>query len=156
MISLPPDHTRLVATSSATTAGASLVLRALFVSLPASRKACSHADILFCSIHNTILDLFALFEFLGKIVNPLHQYSEFKEKIETPLKNKRTKIAMSRLAVSALSRLCFVSCSPVRRSQVVLKAVMLRRIKTMTVDGKPLLLLPKREIIEVKGPFLDA
>lgn len=33
--------------------------------------------------------------------------------------------------------------------------MMLRRTKTMMIDGKPLLLLPKREIIEVKGPFLD-
>lgn len=41
------------------------------------------------------------------------------------------------------------------RLAVVLKAVMLRRTKTMMIDGKPLLQLPKREIIEVKGPFLD-
>lgn len=88
------------------------------------------------SIQNSVLDLFALFEFLGKIVNPLHDYSEFKLKISDPLKNKRTKIAMTRLAV-------------------VLKAVMLRRTKGMMIDGKPLLSLPKREVIEVKGPFLD-
>jgi hypothetical protein len=88
------------------------------------------------SIQNGVLDLFSLFEFLGKIVNPLHDYSEFKLKISDPLKNKRTKIAMTRLAV-------------------VLKAVMLRRTKTMMIDGKPLLALPEREIIEIKGPFLD-
>ncbi|ORY65664.1 SNF2 family N-terminal domain-domain-containing protein [Leucosporidium creatinivorum] len=87
-------------------------------------------------IQNGVLDLFSLFEFLGKIVNPLHDYSEFKLKISDPLKNKRTKIAMTRLAV-------------------VLKAVMLRRTKTMMIDGKPLLALPGREIIEIKGPFLD-
>lgn len=89
------------------------------------------------SIQNGIMDLFALFEFLGKtIVNPLHEFSTFKSKIADPLKNKRTKIAMTRLAV-------------------VLGAMLLRRTKTMKIDGKPLLLLPKREIIEVKGPFLD-
>lgn len=66
----------------------------------------------------------------------MHDFTEFKLKIFDPLKNKRTKIAMTRLAV-------------------VLKAVMLRRTKTMMIDGKPLLQLPKREIIEVKGPFLD-
>jgi hypothetical protein len=83
------------------------------------------------------MDLYSLFEFLGKtIVNPLHEFSTFKSKIADPLKNKRTKIAMTRLAV-------------------VLGAMLLRRTKTMTIDGKPLLLLPKREIIEVKGPFLD-
>lgn len=41
------------------------------------------------------------------------------------------------------------------RLAVVLKAVMLRRTKTMMIDGKPLLALPEREIIEIKGPFLD-
>ncbi|GAA5878782.1 hypothetical protein JCM1840_007244 [Sporobolomyces johnsonii] len=88
-------------------------------------------------VQNGVNDLFALFEFLGRIVNPLHQFSEFKAKIADPLKNKRTKVALARLAV-------------------VLKAIMLRRTKTMVVDGKPLLVLPAREIIEVKGPFLDA
>ncbi|GAA5967015.1 hypothetical protein JCM21900_002355 [Sporobolomyces salmonicolor] len=88
-------------------------------------------------VQNGVNDLFALFEFLGKIVNPLHQFSEFKAKIADPLKNKRTEVALARLAV-------------------VLKAIMLRRTKTMVVDGKPLLVLPAREIIEVKGPFLDA
>lgn len=53
------------------------------------------------SIQNGVMDLFALFEFLGSIVNPLHDIAEFKAKIEAPLKNKRTKIAMQRLAVSS-------------------------------------------------------
>lgn len=101
---------------------------------PAAGRADSLA--LLISIQNGVLDLFALFEFLGKIVNPLHEFSEFKAKISDPLKNKRTKIAMTRLAV-------------------VLKAVMLRRTKGMMIDGKSLLVLPKREIITVKGPFLD-
>ncbi|GAA6015721.1 hypothetical protein JCM10207_008774 [Rhodosporidiobolus poonsookiae] len=88
-------------------------------------------------VQNTVMDLYSLFEFLGKIVNPLHNYSEFKAKIGDPLKNnKRQKIAFARLSI-------------------VLKAVMLRRTKTMEVNGKPLLQLPDREIIEVKGPFLD-
>lgn len=83
------------------------------------------------------MDLYAIFKFLGgRIVRPLHDVSEFKAKIARPLKSKRTKTALARL-------------------QIVLKAIMLRRTKTMTVDGKPLLTLPKREVIVVKGPFLD-
>ncbi|KAI5477148.1 SNF2 family helicase/atpase [Pseudohyphozyma bogoriensis] len=87
-------------------------------------------------VQNEVWDLFSLFEFLGKIVSPLHEYGDFKAKIADPLKNKRAKVAMARLAV-------------------VLKAVMLRRRKDMLVDGKPIIVLPKREIIEVKGPFLN-
>ncbi|GAA5999550.1 DEAD/DEAH box helicase [Rhodotorula paludigena] len=88
-------------------------------------------------IQNEALDLFSLFEFLGRrIVNPLHEISEFKAKIDGPLKNKRTKIALARL-------------------NIVLTAIMLRRTKATMVEGKPLLQLPAREIIEMKGPFLD-
>lgn len=89
------------------------------------------------SIQNEALDLFSLFEFLGRrIVNPLHEISEFKAKIDGPLKNKRTKIALARL-------------------NIVLTAIMLRRTKATMVEGKPLLQLPAREIVEMKGPFLD-
>ncbi|BGP25798.1 hypothetical protein JCM10295v2_004735 [Rhodotorula toruloides] len=88
-------------------------------------------------LQNDVMDLYAIFKFLGgRIVRPLHDVSEFKAKIAKPLKSKRTKTALARL-------------------QIVLKAVMLRRTKTMTVDGKPLLTLPKREVVVVKGPFLD-
>jgi hypothetical protein len=46
------------------------------------------------------MDLYSLFEFLGKIVNPLHHYSEFKAKIADPLKNNgRQKLAFARLSV---------------------------------------------------------
>ncbi|GAA6057214.1 hypothetical protein JCM3770_003264 [Rhodotorula araucariae] len=88
-------------------------------------------------IQNEVMDLFSLFEFLGRrVVNPLHEVSEFKAKIQKPMNGKRTKLALARLGV-------------------VLTAIMLRRRKTDLVDGKPLLNLPTREIIEVKGPFLD-
>ncbi|EGU11306.1 DNA repair protein rad5 [Rhodotorula toruloides ATCC 204091] len=88
-------------------------------------------------LQNDVMDLYAIFKFLGgRIVRPLHDVSEFKAKIAKPLKSKRTKTALARL-------------------QIVLKAIMLRRTKTMTVDGKPLLTLPKREVVVVKGPFLD-
>ncbi|BGP49538.1 hypothetical protein JCM10450v2_005430 [Rhodotorula kratochvilovae] len=88
-------------------------------------------------IQNEVMDLFSLFEFLGRrIVNPLHEVSEFKAKIQKPMNGKRTKLALARLGV-------------------VLTAIMLRRRKTDFVDGKPLLSLPAREVIDVKGPFLD-
>lgn len=88
-------------------------------------------------IQNEVMDLFSLFEFLGRrVVNPLHEVSEFKAKIQKPMSGKRTKLALARLGV-------------------VLSAIMLRRRKTDFVDGKPLLALPPREVVEVKGPFLD-
>ncbi len=88
-------------------------------------------------MQNSVDDLFALFDFLGPtVVRPLHDFAEFKEKIGDPIKGGRAKVGMARLSV-------------------VLNAVMLRRTKTTLVDGKPLLQLPVREIIEIKGPFLD-
>ncbi|GAA5972086.1 hypothetical protein JCM11641_002489 [Rhodosporidiobolus odoratus] len=88
-------------------------------------------------VQNGIMDLYSLLEFLGKgVCNPMHHYSEFKAKIADPIKGKRSKTGFARLSI-------------------VLKAIMLRRTKTMTVEGKPLLTLPAREIIEVKSPFLD-
>lgn len=81
------------------------------------------------------MDLFSLFEFLGKVVKPLNEFGEFKSRIADPLKNKRAKVAMARLVL-------------------VLNAVMLRRTKTMLVDGKPLLSLPGREIIHVQSDFI--
>lgn len=87
-------------------------------------------------IQNSVDDMFSLFEFLGKVVNPLHDYPEFKHKIADPIKQGRAKLAMARLGV-------------------VLSAVMLRRLKTTMIDGKPILQLPERRVIEVKGPFTD-
>ncbi|GAA5825079.1 hypothetical protein JCM11251_006091 [Rhodosporidiobolus azoricus] len=91
-------------------------------------------------IQNGVMDLFALFEFLGRVVRPMDHYSHFKLKIGDLLKAKneaRQKTGYARL-------------------KVVLDAIMLRRRKTDLIDGKPLITLPKREIIEVKTPFLDS
>ncbi|GAA5907882.1 hypothetical protein JCM8208_001973 [Rhodotorula glutinis] len=108
------------------------------------QKACVDLDTYFrwcltgTPLQNEVMDLFSLFEFLGpRVVSPLHEVSEFKAKIQKPMNGKRTKLALARLGI-------------------ILKAVMLRRRKTDQVDGRPLLALPSREIIEVKGPFLDA
>lgn len=89
------------------------------------------------SIQNSVMDIHSLFAFLGPtVVRPLHEISEFKAKIEQPIKNKRAKIGLARLSV-------------------VLQAIMLRRVKTQLINGRPLIDLPKREIIESKGPFLN-
>ncbi|KWU44780.1 hypothetical protein RHOSPDRAFT_17334 [Rhodotorula sp. JG-1b] len=89
-------------------------------------------------IQNSVMDMHALFAFLGPtVVRPLHEVATFKSKIEQPIKNKRAKIGLARLSI-------------------VLQAVMLRRVKTQIINGRPLLQLPKREVIESKGPFLDA
>ncbi|GAA5881816.1 hypothetical protein JCM3774_001289 [Rhodotorula dairenensis] len=89
-------------------------------------------------IQNSVMDMHALFAFLGPtVVRPLHEMATFKAKIEQPIKDKRAKIGLARLSI-------------------VLQAVMLRRVKTQLINGRPLLQLPKREVIESKGPFLDA
>ncbi|SCV70542.1 BQ2448_1936 [Microbotryum intermedium] len=85
-------------------------------------------------IQNDMFDLYALFAFLGKIVNPLHDFAEFKFKIADPLKNNQSKVALTRLAVTR-------------------KAIMLRRTKDTLIDGKPIVTLPKREVREIKINF---
>jgi SNF2 family DNA or RNA helicase len=50
-------------------------------------------------IQNDILDLHALFEFLGTIVKPMNELAKFKETICQPIKAGRSKMAMSRLTV---------------------------------------------------------
>ncbi|KAK4055913.1 hypothetical protein OIO90_003170 [Microbotryomycetes sp. JL221] len=87
-------------------------------------------------VQNGVADIFALFEFLGPIVKPLHEYAEFKARIETPIKNKRAKIGFQRLAA-------------------VLSVVMLRRNKATKIDGKSILPLPPREVILMSTPFME-
>lgn len=99
-------------------------------------------------LQNSVVDIYSLFAFLGKkIVNPLHEYPEFKAKIEQPLKNKRAKIAMARLTVRPLALPPAALETDAPSSQVVLKAIMLRR--KMTSD-----LLPPMEINDVTGGFI--
>ncbi|SCZ87737.1 BZ3500_MvSof-1268-A1-R1_Chr2-3g05205 [Microbotryum saponariae] len=85
-------------------------------------------------IQNDLYDLYALFAFLGKIVNPLHDFAEFKSKIADPFKNNQSQVALTRLAVTR-------------------KAIMLRRTKDSRINGKLIVTLPKREIREVKINF---
>ncbi|WWC86455.1 uncharacterized protein L201_001332 [Kwoniella dendrophila CBS 6074] len=76
-------------------------------------------------IQNNVEELFSLFKFLR--ARPLDNWETFKERISSLVKEGRTKLAMKRL-------------------HVVLKAVMLRRTKDATIDGKKILNLPGRTV----------
>ncbi|GAA5832200.1 hypothetical protein JCM5353_008196 [Sporobolomyces roseus] len=90
-------------------------------------------------IQNSVNDLFSIFRFLGKRVVPsdLWEKPAFDEQIGRPIKSKQNKIAFERLSA-------------------VLGVLMLRRTKSTTVNGKPILPLPKRIVNIVGGPFLDS
>ncbi|KAJ9105493.1 hypothetical protein QFC21_001864 [Naganishia friedmannii] len=66
---------------------------------------------------------------------PLDDWQLFRERILLPVKEGRTKLAMKRL-------------------HAVLKAIMLRRTKDATIDGKPILNLPARKV-EIVQCFFD-
>jgi SNF2 family DNA or RNA helicase len=86
-------------------------------------------------IQNNIEELYSLFRFLR--AKPLDDWDNFRDRIAKLVKNGQTKVAMKRL-------------------QVVLRAIMLRRAKDATlgecrhdltnVDGKPILVLPGRKV----------
>ncbi|KAB5589431.1 SNF2 family DNA-dependent ATPase [Ceratobasidium theobromae] len=83
-------------------------------------------------IQNSVEELYSLFKFLG--VRPLNDWDQFRTTIAQPVKQGRSTRAMKRL-------------------HVVLKAVMLRRTKDMTIDGAPLLNLPGRQVDTVVCEF---
>ncbi|KAH7337757.1 SNF2 family N-terminal domain-containing protein [Rhizoctonia solani] len=83
-------------------------------------------------IQNSVEELYSLFKFLG--VRPLNDWDQFRTTIAQPVKQGRSTRAMKRL-------------------HVVLKAVMLRRTKDMTIDGAPLLNLPQRNVETVMCKF---
>ncbi|KAJ3151428.1 hypothetical protein HDU86_006128 [Geranomyces michiganensis] len=76
-------------------------------------------------IQNNIDELYSLLKFLQ--FAPFQEYSVFKSQIAEPLSRGRTKQAMERL-------------------RAILQAIMLRRTKLTMIDGKPLLVLPAREV----------
>ncbi|KAF8667470.1 SNF2 family N-terminal domain [Rhizoctonia solani] len=76
-------------------------------------------------IQNSVEELYSLFKFLG--VRPLNDWDEFRTTIAQPVKQGRSTRAMKRL-------------------HIVLKAIMLRRTKDMTINGAPLLNLPGRKV----------
>ncbi|CAE6538065.1 unnamed protein product [Rhizoctonia solani] len=83
-------------------------------------------------IQNSVEELYSLFKFLG--VRPLNDWDQFRTTIAQPVKQGRSTRAMKRL-------------------HVVLKAVMLRRTKDMTINGAPLLNLPGRNVETVMCAF---
>ncbi|ELU39517.1 SNF2 family DNA-dependent ATPase [Rhizoctonia solani AG-1 IA] len=70
-------------------------------------------------IQNSVEELYSLFKFLG--VRPLNDWDEFRTTIAQPVKQGRS-------------------------TRIVLKAIMLRRTKDMTINGAPLLNLPGRKV----------
>ncbi|TRM67085.1 SNF2 family N-terminal domain-containing protein [Schizophyllum amplum] len=84
-------------------------------------------------MQNNVSELYSLFEFLR--IKPLNDLEHFNTHIANPLKNGRG-------ATRAMKRL-----------QVVLKAVMLRRTKDQMLNGKRLIELPPRNLTIVSCPF---
>ncbi|THH29503.1 hypothetical protein EUX98_g4700 [Antrodiella citrinella] len=83
-------------------------------------------------MQNNVEELYSLIKFLR--LKPLSDWATFKAQVAQPIKNDRPIRAMKRL-------------------QVVLKVVMLRRTKTTILNGKPLLDLPDRIVKEVHCEF---
>lgn len=83
-------------------------------------------------MQNNVDELFPLFAFLR--CRPLDSWDTFREQISKPVKAGRTKYAMKKL-------------------QVILKAIMLRRLKTAEINGKRILNLPERDVEVVTCVF---
>ncbi|KAI8581440.1 hypothetical protein K450DRAFT_298802 [Umbelopsis ramanniana AG] len=96
-----------------------------------SAKACAaiHATHRWCltatPIQNRVSDLFSLIRFLR--IKPYHEWSRFSAEIDLPMLSKNRDHAMKRV-------------------QILMKAISLRRTKDGTIDGKPLLVLPARRV----------
>ncbi|KAI7830558.1 SNF2 family N-terminal domain-containing protein [Gamsiella multidivaricata] len=106
-----------------------------------SSKACAQiaATYRWCltgtPIQNTVDELYSLIRFLR--IKPYCDWDEFRNKISAPMK--KTK-----------------QYGPaIQRVQALLKAVCLRRTKKCTVDGRPILQLPDRNVDRVATPFSD-
>ncbi|TFK75607.1 hypothetical protein BDN72DRAFT_831922 [Pluteus cervinus] len=84
-------------------------------------------------MQNNVTEIFSLLKFLR--VKPLNHITVFNEQVGKPVKSGKG-------AVRAMKRL-----------QVVLKGVMLRRRKDQQIDGKPLIDLPPRNVNTVSCPF---
>ncbi|KAG8997479.1 hypothetical protein FRB93_014090 [Tulasnella sp. JGI-2019a] len=83
-------------------------------------------------LQNTVEDLYPLMHFLR--IQPLNEWETFKTQIANPIKAGKSQIPMKRL-------------------QVVLSAIMLRRNKTDIVNCKPILALPGRTVVLVECEF---
>ncbi|KAI8355880.1 SNF2 family N-terminal domain-containing protein [Mortierella sp. GBAus27b] len=86
-------------------------------------------------VQNNVDELYSLIRVLR--IKPYCDWDEFRNKISTPMKRTR-------------------QYGPaMQRVQALLKAVCLRRTKKCTVDGKPILDLPERNVHMVSTPFTD-
>ncbi|KAI9203791.1 SNF2 family N-terminal domain-containing protein [Polychytrium aggregatum] len=83
-------------------------------------------------IQNNLDELYSLFRFLR--VKPYCDYATYKREVSDPFKQSRPKTAIKRL-------------------QIILKAVMIRRTKFSKLEGKPLLNLPQRKVELKTIPF---
>ncbi|KAH7929303.1 hypothetical protein BV22DRAFT_1110033 [Leucogyrophana mollusca] len=83
-------------------------------------------------MQNTVDELYSLIKFLR--IRPLNDWQTFNEQISKPVKSGRSVRAMKRL-------------------QVVLKSIMLRRRKDHVLNGKPILQLPERIVKIVQCEF---
>ncbi|KDQ54158.1 hypothetical protein JAAARDRAFT_697737 [Jaapia argillacea MUCL 33604] len=83
-------------------------------------------------LQNSVEDLYSLIKFLQ--IRPLNDWDKFNEQISKPVKAGRSVRAMKRL-------------------QIILKAIMLRRKKDTLLNGRPLLQLPDRNVNVVHCDF---
>ena len=99
---------------------------------------------------NSVEELFSLLKFL--CIQPLNEWHTFEEKIAKPLKNGCAGRAMKRLHVCPYCRV-FPSELPNPHFQVVLKAIMLCWTKNQTLNRRPLLELPGRNLDLIECQF---
>ncbi|RSH87961.1 uncharacterized protein EHS24_000484 [Apiotrichum porosum] len=83
-------------------------------------------------IQNNVEELYSLFKFLR--ARPLDNWQTFRSRVSSEVKAGRTGVAMKRL-------------------HIILKAIMLRRTKDATINGKPILNLPERRVEVVECTF---
>ncbi|EIW80017.1 hypothetical protein CONPUDRAFT_126467 [Coniophora puteana RWD-64-598 SS2] len=76
-------------------------------------------------MQNSVEELYSLIKFLR--IRPLNDWPEFNTKIAQPIKSGRTS-------------------APMKRLQVVLRSIMLRRRKDQLINGQPILELPERRV----------
>ncbi|TFY65094.1 hypothetical protein EVG20_g5717 [Dentipellis fragilis] len=106
-------------------------------------------------LQNSVEDIYALLKFLR--VRPLNDWQRFNEQIFKPVKSGKSVRAMKRLHVCPYDSLTLVErwLTAIRASQVVLKAIMLRRQKTDMLNGRALIELPKRNLDIIHCAFDD-
>ncbi|KAL1921399.1 uncharacterized protein VTP21DRAFT_11115 [Calcarisporiella thermophila] len=83
-------------------------------------------------LQNNLEELFSLFHFLR--IRPMCEWDNFRTQILQPMKSRREKVAFTRV-------------------QAVLKTMLLRRRKSDKINGKPILVLPTKEVTLQQDEF---